>query len=113
MAAYERSLELLCRVKKINAEIFTKSGIMVGLGETREQIRETMIDLVNVKCDILTIGQYLQPTKMQLPVAEYIHPEIFEEYKEMGLSLGFKYVASGPFVRSSYNAREAIITVNS
>jgi len=104
MAIYNRSLELLKRVKEINPNVFTKSGVMVGLGETHEQISELMDDLLSVGCDILTIGQYLQPTKEHLPVCEYIEPKRFEEYKEIGLKKGFKYVASGPLVRSSYNA---------
>ena len=111
MAIYERSLELLRRVKEIDSTIFTKSGLMVGLGETKEQVSELMDDLLAVKCDILTIGQYLQPSKAHLRVIEYITPECFEEYKQMGLKKGFKYVASGPFVRSSYNAIEGMNAV--
>ena len=108
MAVYERSLELLKRVKESNTGIYTKSGVMVGLGETKDQIYELMDDLIDVGCDILTIGQYLQPTKEHLPVKEYVTPEQFDEYKQMGLEKGFKYVASGPFVRSSYNAIEGM-----
>jgi lipoic acid synthetase len=88
--------------------IYSKSSIMVGLGETKEQVIQVMDDLVNVECDFLTIGQYLAPTKQHYPVQEYIHPNIFDEYKNIALGKGFKHVASGPFVRSSYNAGEAI-----
>ncbi len=108
MAVYERSLELLKRVKQINPEIHTKSGVMVGLGETKEQIYELMDDLLDAGCDILTIGQYLQPTKEHLPVAEYVRPEVFDEYKKTGLEKGFKFIASGPLVRSSYDAAKGM-----
>lgn len=108
MAVYERSLELISRVKEYNPKIFTKSGAMVGLGETTEQMDEMMDDLLASGCDILTIGQYLNPSKDHLPVEEYITPEQFEDYKQIGLQKGFKYVASGPFVRSSYNALEGM-----
>jgi len=111
MAEYNRSLELIKRVKETNPSIYTKSGVMVGLGETKEEIDELMDDLLAVNCDILTIGQYLNPSKEHIPVEEYITPEQFEEYKEMGLKKGFKYVASGPFVRSSYNALEGMEAV--
>jgi lipoyl synthase len=106
-AKYERSLEVLDRLKKggINR---TKSGIMLGLGETREEILEAMHDLRSVNCDVLTLGQYLQPTKQHLPVAEYIHPDTFAELKEMGLQMGFVHVESGPLVRSSYHAEKHI-----
>jgi len=108
MAVYERSLELLKRVKLSGSGIYTKSGVMVGLGETKEQMAELMDDLIEAGCDILTIGQYLQPTKQHISVKEYVTPEQFEEYKRIGLEKGFKYVASGPFVRSSYNAIEGM-----
>lgn len=111
MAVYERSLELIKRVKETDARIFTKSGVMVGLGETEEQMAELMDDLLKADCDILTIGQYLNPSKQHLPVEEYVTPQQFEEYKEIGLKKGFKYVASGPFVRSSYNALEGMEAV--
>jgi lipoyl synthase len=106
-AKYERSLEVLDRLKKggINR---TKSGIMLGLGETREEILEAMHDLRSVNCDVLTLGQYLQPTKQHLPVAEYIHPDTFAELKEIGLQMGFVHVESGPLVRSSYHAEKHI-----
>jgi lipoyl synthase len=108
MAAYERSLELLKRVKEYNPHIYTKSGLMVGFGETKQQIQSVMDDLREMDCDILTIGQYLQPSKAHLRVVEYITPEQFDEYRLIGLEKGFKYVASGPLVRSSYNAVEGM-----
>ncbi len=103
-AQYDRSLEVLRRLKEGGCK--TKSGVMLGLGETDEEIRETMRDLSNNNVDILTLGQYLQPTPKHLPVAEFVTPERFAEYKEFGLSLGFKYVESGPLVRSSYHAEK-------
>ncbi|MFW5658650.1 MAG: lipoyl synthase [Bacteroidota bacterium] len=105
-AKYERSLEQIKRTKARG--IRTKTGIMVGLGETKAQLYRAMDDLVEHGCDVLTLGQYLQPTKMHLPVAEYIHPDTFEEYKEVGLAKGFDYVESGPLVRSSYHAERHI-----
>ena len=103
-AKYDRSLEVLYRLKKGGMK--TKSGVMLGLGESDEEIRETMEDLRSVGTDILTLGQYLQPTPKHLPVQEFIHPERFEEYKEFGLDIGFKFVESGPLVRSSYHAEK-------
>ncbi|MBF7097491.1 lipoyl synthase [Alkalibacter mobilis] len=111
MATYERSLELLSNVKKENSKIITKSGIMLGLGETYDEVMEVFEDLRKVNCDVLTIGQYLAPSKEHHEVVEYVHPDKFEEYKEKALSMGFKYVASAPFVRSSYNAFEAMDTL--
>ncbi|NTW70794.1 MAG: lipoyl synthase [Eubacteriaceae bacterium] len=108
MAIYERSLELLKRVKEMDPSIYTKSGIMLGLGEKKEQVLEVMKDLKAVDCDFLTIGQYLRPSKEHHDVVEYIHPEVFEEYRLIAVDMGFKYVASSPFVRSSYNAEEAL-----
>lgn len=105
-AKYERSLEQIQRTKA--AGIRTKSGVMVGLGETQEEMYKIMGDLVEHGCDVLTIGQYLQPTKMHLPVHEFIHPDLFAHYKEIGMSLGFKFVESGPLVRSSYHAERHI-----
>ena len=104
MAQYARSLELLKRVKVSGGGIYSKTGIMVGLGETPDEVNAVMDDLLAAGCDILTIGQYLQPTKGHLPVAEYVHPDQFDAYKRTGLEKGFRYVASGPLVRSSYNA---------
>jgi len=104
LAQYCRSLNLLKKVKEIDPTIFTKSGIMVGLGERDEQIYSVMDDLRAVDCDILTIGQYMQPSNGHICLKEYIHPDKFKEYKRIAENKGFKYVASGPFVRSSYNA---------
>ena len=103
-AKYDRSLELLFRLKKGGMK--TKSGVMLGLGESEEEVIETMEDLRNVNVDILTLGQYLQPTPKHLPVADFITPEKFIEYKELGLEMGFRYVESGPLVRSSYRAEK-------
>jgi len=104
MAVYQRSLELLRNVKKKNAEIFTKSGIMLGLGEQEDEVLQVLDDLRAVDCDFVTIGQYLAPSKKHHPVIEYIHPAVFEKYKRICHEIGFKYVASGPLVRSSYQA---------
>ncbi len=101
-AKYDRSLEQIKRTKEYGKR--TKSGVMVGLGETKDQILKIMDDLVENGCDVLTIGQYLQPTKLHIDVAEYIHPDVFAEYKEEGLKRGFDFVESGPLVRSSYHA---------
>ena len=103
-AKYDRSLEALRRLKKGGMK--TKSGVMLGLGETEEEIYETMDDLRAVNVDILTLGQYLQPTPKHLPVVEFITPENFAKYKQIGLSKGFRYVESGPLVRSSYHAEK-------
>lgn len=103
-AKYDRSLEALRRLKKSGMK--TKSGVMLGLGETEEEIYETMDDLRAVNVDILTLGQYLQPTPKHLPVVEFITPENFAKYKQIGLSKGFRYVESGPLVRSSYHAEK-------
>ncbi len=105
-AKYERSLEQIRRTRGYGKR--TKSGIMVGLGETPEEVYRIMDDLVAHGCDILTIGQYLQPTKMHLDVAEYIHPDLFAHYQEEGIRRGFRYVESGPLVRSSYQAERHI-----
>ena len=103
-AKYDRSLEVLFRLKK--GGMRTKSGVMLGLGETQQEVLETMDDLRNVGVDILTLGQYLQPTLKHLPVQEFITPEMFNFYRETGLEMGFKYVESGPLVRSSYHAEK-------
>jgi lipoic acid synthetase len=105
-AKYERSLEQIQRIKNYGKR--TKTGIMVGLGESPEEVFQTMDDLVAHGCDILTIGQYLQPTKMHLEVAEFVHPDLFAEYREIGLQKGLKYVESGPLVRSSYHAERHV-----
>ena len=103
-AKYNRSLELLLRLKQGGMK--TKSGLMLGLGETHEEVLETLDDLRSVNVDIITLGQYLQPTPKHAPVDEFISPEKFDEYKKYGLKLGFKYVESGPLVRSSYHAEK-------
>ena len=103
-AKYDRSLELLFRLKK--GGMHTKSGLMLGLGESEQEILETMQDLRNVGVEVLTLGQYLQPTLKHLPVVEFINPEKFEYYKLKGLEMGFRYVESGPLVRSSYHAEK-------
>ena len=103
-AKYDRSLEVLFRLKK--GGMRTKSGIMLGLGETDEEIIETMQDLRSVQVDILTLGQYLQPTPKHLPIAEFVTPERFEKYQKIGMEMGFRYVESGPLVRSSYHAEK-------
>ncbi|MDG1261418.1 MAG: lipoyl synthase [Flavobacteriales bacterium] len=105
-AKYDRSLEVLRRLKQGGMK--TKSGVMLGLGETEDEVLETMDDLRSVKVDILTLGQYLQPTPKHLPVQDFIHPDKFQEYKEIGLQKGFRYVESGPLVRSSYHAEKHI-----
>lgn len=107
-AKYERSLEVLLRLKEGGIER-TKSGIMLGLGETEEELFEAMDDLRASKVDILTLGQYLQPTKKHLAVAKYVSPDEFAHYKEVALSKGFRYVESGPMVRSSYHAEKHMI----
>lgn len=108
VAKYDRSLQLLKRVKEISPETPTKSSIMVGLGETKEEIIETMDDLRAHDVDILTIGQYMQPTKKHLDVVRYYHPDEFEELKQIALEKGFEHCESGPFVRSSYHADEQV-----
>lgn len=107
-AQYDRSLSVLANMKKLDPVIFTKSSIMLGLGETREEIIDVMSDLIAVKCDILTIGQYLSPSQLKrhLPVERFVSPEEFEEYKRIGKGMGFKHVMSGPLVRSSFIAEE-------
>ena len=107
-AKYDRSLEVL-KYMKDNGQRRTKSGIMLGLGETELEVIETMKDLAAAKIDILTIGQYLQPSKNHLAVKEFILPEQFDKYKEIGLTMGFKYVESGALVRSSYKAQRHLI----
>ena len=106
-AKYDRSLEVLKHAKIFGLR--TKSGIMLGLGETEKEIIETMDDLRSVNADVLTLGQYLQPTKQHLSVAEFIHPDTFARYKEIGLSKGFRFVESGPLVRSSYHAEKHVL----
>jgi lipoic acid synthetase len=105
-AVYTRSLELLKRVQSFEPDMPTKSGLMLGLGETSDEIRHTLSDLLDAGCHILTLGQYLQPTHNHLPVDRYISPKEFEHWQQVAYDLGFSEVASGPFVRSSYQAHE-------
>ena len=107
-AQYDRSLEVLAYLKD-SGQQRTKSGIMLGLGEKEEEVIETLHDLYKAKVDIVTIGQYLQPSKQHLPVHEFITPAQFDKYKEIGLKLGFKYVESGALVRSSYRAEKHLV----
>ena len=109
MAVYSRSLELLKNVKEIDPSILTKSGIMVGLGEEQDEVIEVFRDLRMNRCDMLTVGQYLAPSKNHHPVVEYVHPEVFDQYKQIGEEIGFYHVASAPLVRSSYMADKAIL----
>lgn len=111
MAIYERSLDVLRRVKEMDDMILTKSGMMVGLGEKEEEVIEVMKDLRDVGCDFLTLGQYLRPSEKHYPVMEYVSPETFERYRIKAEELGFKFIASGPFVRSSYKAADALDAV--
>ena len=103
-AKYDRSLEVLFRLKK--GGMRTKSGVMLGLGESEDEVIETMQDLRSVGVDILTLGQYLQPTPKHLPIVEFIEPMQFEKYRILGLEMGFRFVESGPLVRSSYHAEK-------
>lgn len=105
-AKYDVSLSVIKTIAE--AGVVPKSGIMLGLGEKRNEVLETMDDLISVGCKVLTIGQYLQPTKMNLPVEEYVHPDVFNEYRKIGLEKGFRFVESAPLVRSSYHAEKHI-----
>lgn len=105
-AKYDRSLEQIKRTKEMGHR--TKSGIMVGLGETDEEVYEIMDDLIEARCDVLTIGQYLQPTKMHLQISEFVSPDTFERYRQVGMEKGFDFVESGPLVRSSYHAERHV-----
>jgi len=107
-AFYARSLEVLRRAKELVPGALTKSGMMLGLGETREEIGDTLRDLRAVDCDIVTIGQYLRPSDYHLPIVRYVSPAEFAEIKAEGMALGFKHVESGPLVRSSYHAHEQV-----
>jgi lipoic acid synthetase len=107
-ADYRRSLDLLAHVKRRAPHLTTKSGLMLGLGETRDELLETLADLRAVRCDALTLGQYLTPTLKHIPVARYLTPEEFDELARLARTLGFVHVASGPFVRSSYHAEEMV-----
>ncbi|MBL8869285.1 MAG: lipoyl synthase [Planctomycetaceae bacterium] len=103
---YKWTLEMLRRIKEMNPAIKTKSGLMLGLGETKDEVLDCLADLLAIQCDFLTLGQYLQPGPKYLPVVEYIRPEVFADLGAQAKAMGFKKVASGPFVRSSYHARE-------
>lgn len=105
-AIYQRSLDLLANVKQLNSDLPTKSGIMVGLGETMEELEQTMSDLRAHGCDILTVGQYLQPTRNHLPVFTYYTPDQFQALETLAREMGFRQVAAGPHVRSSYKAQD-------
>ena len=106
-AKYDRSLEVLRRLKQGGMK--TKSGVMLGLGESHDEVLETMEDLRSVGLDVITLGQYLQPTPKHLPVAEFITPERFAEYEHIGKQMGFRHVESGPLVRSSYHAEKHML----
>jgi lipoic acid synthetase len=105
-ADYGRSIEVLREAKALDPLLTTKSGIMVGLGETRDEVLKVMVDLRSVSCNVITIGQYLSPSASHHPVVEYVHPEIFVKYRQDAMRLGFRDAASSPFVRSSYMAEE-------
>jgi lipoyl synthase len=102
----ERSLELLRRSKEAHPDVPTKTGLMLGLGEEKNEVLATLQDLAAQGTDILTLGQYLQPTKEHLPIVRYVHPDEFAEFKMLGEAMGFKHVEAGPLVRSSYHAFE-------
>jgi lipoic acid synthetase len=110
-AAYRRSLDLLKHVATFDSTIITKSGLMLGLGEHPDEILNTLKDLLDAGCQLVTIGQYLQPTKAHLPVERYIPPKEFNDWRNVALEVGFAEVASGPFVRSSYHAKKLYQTV--
>ncbi len=107
-AGYQQTLDVLYESKKINKEVLTKTSLILGLGETDEEIEQAMDDLIDHKVDILTLGQYLRPTLNHLPVERWVTPEEFEKYREIGISKGFLEVVSGPMVRSSYRAEQAL-----
>jgi len=107
-AGYQQTLDVLAESKRINSKVLTKTSLILGLGETDEEIEETMDDLLENKVDILTLGQYLRPTLNHLPIERWVTPEDFERYREIGLSKGFLEVVSGPMVRSSYRAERAL-----
>lgn len=107
-ADYMRSLNLLKCAKEIDPDVMTKSGLMVGLGEEEKEVHDVLLDLREVACDFVTIGQYLRPSPAHVPIASYVTPEMFQRYKVEATKLGFRYVASSPFVRSSFHAEEAL-----
>ena len=106
MADYQRSIRLLAMVKELDPGIVTKSGLMLGLGETKEEVVDVMKDLRGARCDLLTLGQYLPPSPQHHPLSRYIPPEEFVEFEMIGRSLGFAEIASAPLVRSSFRAAE-------
>lgn len=106
-ASYQQSLEVLQTIKALDPSTVTKSGIMVGLGETQDSVIATLRDLHNAGCDIVTIGQYMQPSKAHVEMVEYVHPDVFKFYEEEAYKMGFKAIASSPLVRSSYKALES------
>ena len=106
-AVYEKSLQIFREIRAVSARVLTKSGLMLGLGETREEVLQVLRDLRAAGCDMLTLGQYLQSSTLGLPVAEYVHPDIFNEYKQEALKIGFTWVESAPYVRSSFHAKES------
>jgi lipoic acid synthetase len=105
-ATYRQSLEVLRVAKTMRPEVFTKSSVMLGLGETRQEVLDTMRDLRSAGVDIVTLGQYLRPSAWHLPVQDYVPPEVFDGFRDAGEAMGFAYVAAGPLVRSSYRAGE-------
>ncbi|MFT4711944.1 MAG: lipoic acid synthetase, partial [Candidatus Azotimanducaceae bacterium] len=111
-ASYEQTLAVLNHAKEYKPEILTKTSIMLGLGETEEEILEAMDDLRAINCDVLTLGQYLQPSDHHLPIARYVTPEEFEKYRQLGLQKGFLEVVSGALVRSSYRAEQVLMKNN-
>jgi lipoic acid synthetase len=111
-AVYQRSIDLLKNAHQMDPSILTKSGLMLGLGELTEEVRNTLSDLLHAHCRILTLGQYLQPSGEHLPVERFVPPEEFEEWRKKALEMGFREVASGPFVRSSYHAQEAYQSIS-
>ncbi len=106
-AVYEKSLQIFREIRSVSTKVLTKSGLMLGLGEKKEEVLAVLKDLRLHGCDMLTLGQYLQSSTLGLPVAEYIHPDTFKEYKEEALGLGFTWVESAPYVRSSFHAKES------
>jgi lipoic acid synthetase len=109
---YEWAMATLRNAKEIDAEVLTKSGIMLGLGETWDEILAVMQDVVDCGVDILTIGQYLQPSRQHLPIEKYYHPDEFEQLRQLGYEMGFRWVESGPLVRSSYRAAQQVAAIS-
>jgi lipoic acid synthetase len=109
-ADYRRSIELLANARFFDATMPTKSGLMLGLGETEDEVKHVLADLADAGCSILTLGQYLQPTKSHLPVKRYIRPEEYDRWREIAFDMGFAEVSAGPFVRSSYHAKEVFLS---